>query len=171
MRIGRLSTFIVATLGSCAAIVGACGSHDPQITRRGGSLPDGDPMPVFVSSDVPVPWCAAYQVLNTVCQQCHQNPPINGAPIPLLTYADTQAQFFSTEFTVHEVMYQVVLDDEMPYRGTAADGGAILPKVRPLTPQEKYTLLSWLNQGATNLGGEDCPMVYDWAAGRIPPGR
>ena len=35
-------------------------------------------------------FCAARTVLRDKCQRCHQDPTQNGAPFPLLTYADTQ---------------------------------------------------------------------------------
>src|SRR5690242_8867809 len=35
--------------------------------------------------------CAVQQVLQTRCQGCHSNPPVAGAPMPLLNLADLRA--------------------------------------------------------------------------------
>ncbi len=37
--------------------------------------------------------CEVFEVVHSVCHKCHINPPQNGAPFPLLTYADTQQPF------------------------------------------------------------------------------
>ncbi|HEY2405745.1 MAG TPA: hypothetical protein VGI10_07075 [Polyangiaceae bacterium] len=174
MRVRRLGKGIISAFSVCLAIVSganACADHALTEERQGGPLPQDPPEATdYTLRGTPVLWCDVYQVLNTVCQQCHHDPPINGAPITLLSYADTQAPL-GTHFKVWEIMKSVVADNEMPYMGSAPDGGVIVPIVRPLTFDEKSTLMSWLAQGATNLGGENCPMVYDWAAGIIPPDR
>src|SRR5687767_162779 len=41
-------------------------------------------------TDIP---CAARYVLQTVCQQCHTQPPANGAPFPLQTRSDVLAEY------------------------------------------------------------------------------
>src|SRR5687768_118349 len=79
--------------GIAIALAIACTEHDPELTRVGG--PEQD-----TSSDASVPeenvgasddvrWCQAFLVLETVCQRCHTDPTLNGAPVPLLTYEDT----------------------------------------------------------------------------------
>src|SRR3954451_8156668 len=35
--------------------------------------------------------CNVEQVLVTRCQSCHQRPPVYGAPMPLVTFADAMA--------------------------------------------------------------------------------
>jgi len=116
------------------------------------------------AADGLVPWCAAYKVINRVCQQCHQNPPVNGAPIPLMTYADTQAHLpASSANAVWMTALGYVSSGFMPFTGDPS----VVPPVKPLTAEQKDTLLTWLNQGALDVGGTDCPMGWDWSKG--PP--
>ncbi|MEO8902798.1 MAG: hypothetical protein ABI627_14840 [Polyangiaceae bacterium] len=108
-------------------------------------------------------WCEAYKIINCSCQQCHQNPPLNGAPIPLMTYADTQAPFPAptSEEKVWQNMQSVVRLRFMPYTADAT----VMPPVKPLTEAQYDTLLAWLAQGAHAEGGRDCPQTCDWAKG------
>lgn len=163
-----------------AAIAAGCG--DLSSERRGGrALPDltagaggGEALPDAGTSagsneggaagavDVPpVAFCEAYAIINCVCQQCHQSPPLNGAPIPLMTYEDTQAPFplATSSRRVWQTMQSVVASDFMPYTGNAK----VMPPVQPLTPEQKSTLLTWLMEGAHDEGGTDCPMNCDWS--------
>jgi hypothetical protein len=164
-------TPIRALLGSLSvaalmALCTGCASNDVNTNRQGGGaippVPEGGSL-----TDVPVPWCAAYQVINCVCQQCHQNPPLNNAPVPLMTYADTQAHFpVPTSTPVWKIMQSYVSTRYMPYMGDKT----VMPPVLPLSDADYDTLLSWLDQGAVDLGGQDCPMTCDWSKGP-PPGR
>ena len=160
----------IASVAALVALYAGCASSDVNTNRQGGPLP---PIPEAglheaSLSDVPVPWCAAYQIINCVCQQCHQNPPLNGAPIPLMTYADTQAPFplATSKNHVWQTMQNVVSTRFMPYMGDKT----VMPVVLPLDDDDYDTLLSWLAQGAVDLGGQDCPMTCDWSKGP-PPGR
>jgi hypothetical protein len=163
--------FAAASIAALMALDAGCASSDVNTNRQGGnSLP---PIPEAGTSeaslsDVPVPWCAAYHIINCVCQQCHQNPPLNGAPIPLMTYDDTQAHFpvATSKGFVWQTMQEVVSIRFMPYMGDKT----VMPPVLPLSDDDYDTLLSWLAQGATDLGGQDCPMECDWSKGP-PPGR
>ena len=136
----------------------------------GGSNPSRDAGDGGDASDVlaTVPWCAAYQIINCVCQQCHRNPPLNGAPISLLNYADTQAPFPlpSSKNRVWQTMEKVIGNDFMPYIGD----DTVMPKVLPLTPDQKALMLRWLGEGAHDEGGQNCGMTCDWDKGP-PPGR
>jgi hypothetical protein len=159
------------SVAALMALYAGCASSDVSTYQRGGGpLP---PIPHTCSndaalSDVPVPWCNAYKIINCVCQQCHQNPPLNGAPIPLMTYGDTQAPYplATSKGRVWQEMQSVVATCYMPYM----DDPKVMPPVLPLSKDDYDTLLSWLGQGATALGGEDCPMDCDWSQGP-PPGR
>ncbi len=117
----------------------------------------------------PVPWCAAYKVINCVCQQCHQNPTINGAPVdvPLVTYDDTQAPYgvASLNRKVWQEMQTVIKSGFMPFTGL--EDPPVSPPVQPLDAERKATLLTWLAEGAHDEGGQDCPMACDWTKG--PP--
>jgi len=168
MTITRRSTrvpFGVLAIAGLMALHVGCSSSDLTTNRQGGPLP---PLPDAGAheaslSDTPVPWCAAYHIINCVCQQCHQNPPIHGAPIPLMTFADTQAPFppSSTKNKVWQTMQDAVSTRFMPYTGDKT----VLPPVQPLSDADYDTLLSWFAQGATDLGGQDCPMECDWSKG------
>ncbi len=115
----------------------------------------------------PVPWCDAYKVINCVCQQCHQNPPVNGAPIPLMTYEDTQAPYpFATSTKkVWQEMQLVVGTGFMPYTADPM----VMPPVKPLADEPKHTLLTWLMEGGRDEGGTDCPQTCDWSDGTPEP--
>jgi hypothetical protein len=157
------------SVAALMALYSGCSSTDVNTNRQGGPLPAVPEGGAEASlSDVPVPWCAAYRVINCVCQQCHQNPPLNGAPIPLMTYDDTQAPFpvATSKGRVWQTMQTVVSTRFMPYMGDKT----VMPVVLPLSDADYDTLLSWLGQGATDLGGQDCPMECDWSKGP-PPGR
>lgn len=114
-------------------------------------------------SSAPVSWCAAYKIVSCVCQQCHQSPPVNGAPIPLMTYEDTQAPFPLATSTnrVWQSMERAVASGEMPYIGDAD----VMPPVTPLSDEHRNTLLTWLAEGAHPLGGTTCPATCDWSKG------
>ena len=122
----------------------------------------GEPVP-----SGPVQWCDAYKVINCVCQQCHQNPPLNGAPIPLMTYEDTQAPypFATSKKKVWQEMQQVVTSRFMPYTADPT----ILPTVKPLDDARQSTLLTWLMEGGHDEGGTDCPQTCDWSDGTPEP--
>jgi hypothetical protein len=89
----------------------------------------------------PVIPCAVRVVLQSNCQRCHQDPELNGAPFPLLTWDDTRVEFGAV--LVYQAMLEAVDDDFMP--PTWLD---VNPPVQPLTTVEKQTLLDWLEAGA-----------------------
>jgi hypothetical protein len=144
------------------AIVCACGDHEPELERRGGPIPDPDvtPTPPACGThgaggeggapEVRVAFCQAEKVLHEVCQRCHQNPPLHGAPFPLVTYQDTQEPFGPGKLRWQR-MEEVVESGFMPLRGLLMD-----PPVEPLTCEQKSTLLGWLAQCAQPEGGTDC---------------
>jgi hypothetical protein len=133
----------------------ACSEHEPELKRVGGPELDAssDAMPSQTGSGASdeIAWCQALTVIETVCQRCHQDPPLNGAPVPFMTYEDTQAQWFNTDFKAWERMQKAVATDFMPATFTAIE-----PPVEPLTCEQKTTLLGWLEQGARDVGGVNC---------------
>ncbi|HKO50021.1 MAG TPA: hypothetical protein VJV79_19960 [Polyangiaceae bacterium] len=100
-------------------------------------------------------WCDAYKVVKCVCQQCHQNPTLNGAAMPLMTYEDTQAPFpLETSSTrVWERMQAAIISGSMP----ETSNPSVVPAVKPLTTAQRTTLLDWFAQGAHDQGGRNCP--------------
>jgi len=94
-------------------------------------------------------------VLQAKCQTCHEMPPINNAPFPLLTYADTLAIDQLPPYAgapIWEAMSYVIQPGAVPHMpfGNAP----------PLTSEEYQTLDVWLlscalpAQGGAG-GGED----------------
>jgi hypothetical protein len=175
----------VATSGALVALYSGCGEQSSE-RRGGGEIPDlatgsgavpnagasGDMTDTAGSGGAAgaqanelVPWCAAYEIINCVCQQCHQNPPLHGAPLPLVTYANTQAPYPAAAPTkkVWQEMQAVITSRFMPFMGDLT----VMPPVQPLSDSQRATMLSWLAQGALDTGGQDCAMTCDWSQG--PP--
>src|SRR6185295_13404811 len=103
--------------------------------RAGGAGAGGAPM-----NGASLP-CAVATVLKTRCQLCHGATPLNGAPMPLVSYADTQAASASDPATpvwkamqtrVHSTGMKV-----MPPRGQPA-----------LSATELASLEAWFTAGA-----------------------
>jgi hypothetical protein len=150
----------------------AC-EHDPEIDREGGPLPDassggtagdsgvggqaadagadGAPCP-FIDPAIITPAlpCDVEAVLKAKCQRCHQNPPLNGAPFPLLTWENTQAIYFNQP--IYARMLKAVSSGFMPYKGVVLD-----PPVEPLTDDEKATLIAWLSECGPPAEKTSCP--------------
>lgn len=102
-------------------------------------------------------FCDALVVVRTKCQRCHGDPLANGAPVPFVAYEDFQAQYYDTEFKWWEIAVGMVERDKMPYVALNEPPTSLMPPVEPLTPDEKATLMGWLEQGALPEGGTDCP--------------
>jgi hypothetical protein len=88
-------------------------------------------------------------VLAAKCQTCHSNPPINHAPFPLLTYADTLKPDTVTPYAgqpIWRVMDIVIQPNAMPHMpfGNAP----------PLTAAEFATLDGWLKTCALPVAGD-----------------
>jgi hypothetical protein len=101
-------------------------------------------------------FCDALPILESKCQRCHQDPPMNGAPFPLLTYSDTQEAAplpDEPERKRAEDMRNAVETNSMPFMSLSLE-----PPVSPLTCAERATLLDWLRKGAfpPPEGQEDC---------------
>lgn len=85
--------------------------------------------------------CDVFTILVDNCQSCHNAPPANGAPFPLLTYDDTQA-IYSKEIKRWERMALVV----------EPNGSPRMPfNLPPLLPNELNALRDWF---ATCRAGE-----------------
>jgi len=79
--------------------------------------------------------------IQAKCQRCHQQPPQNGAPFPLLTWEDTQAPYGLQ--LVYQAMLPAIEKGFMPFTELRLD-----PPVEPLSVDEKTRLLDWLRDGA-----------------------
>jgi hypothetical protein len=140
----------------------AASSGMTAMAGAGGDASDAAGDGGAAASDL-VPWCAAYKIINCVCQQCHQDPPLNGAPLSLVTYEDTQGQYAGSAVkkTVWQEMQKVISSRFMPYTADPS----VMPPVKPLTDEQQATMLTWLAQGALDTGGQACPMTCDWSQG------
>lgn len=98
---------------------------------------------------VPLP-CDVQAVLGEVCDMCHSSPPKNGAPISLVTYADTQAIFTELPTFDHVPTWQAM--------GDAVQVGQMPPAGVTLSSDQRQTLLTWVDAGApASAPGTQCP--------------
>jgi len=85
--------------------------------------------------------CEVDAVLRSKCQSCHGAVPLNGAPVPIVTYEDTQAHAVSSPaMSVWQVMQT---------RVHSATMSVMPPRNQPaLTSAELATLDAWFSAGA-----------------------
>ena len=82
--------------------------------------------------------CAVQEILEPYCITCHAKPPINGAPVSLVSFTDAK--------TYAEVMEMNV------------DGGQMPPPGAPgLSGRQAQTLLDYLAAGTPSAGIVSCP--------------
>jgi hypothetical protein len=105
----------------------ACGAPPPPGTGGAGGTGGG-------GSNLP---CDVATVLQNKCQRCHSTIPQFGAPISLMTYADTQAPRNGQQ--VWQVMQSAIAAGRMPQNDT-------------LSTQERSTLDNWFAQNAPGSG-------------------
>jgi hypothetical protein len=99
--------------------------------------------PVPKTGDFP---CDVFAVIHTNCNPCHQDPPQNGAPFPLLTYADTQKPYGPTT-----LISQQMFDQIQPC------GSPRMPLGGMLTTDDFNTLSDWLAGCAQPIpAGQGC---------------
>ena len=100
---------------------------------------DADPDAALFSNCKPNPTSGAFPadiaaILSARCQPCHQNPTMNGAPFPLLTYQDVNGTF--GPIPIYQEMYVLIQPDgspHMPFRDAPQ-----------LTADQLQTLSTWL---------------------------
>jgi hypothetical protein len=92
--------------------------------------------------------CDVATILRTKCQSCHGATPLNGAPVSLLTYADTQARGVAEPT---RLVWQA-----MQTRVHSTTMNVMPPRNQPaLTPTELASLDSWFASGAP-AGTQTC---------------
>ncbi len=103
----------------------------------GGSAPNAASCPqVAQAGDFP---CDVFAVVHAQCNPCHQMPTQNGAPFPLLTYADTQAPYSPSVGLVFQQMFISI----------SPSGSPRMPLGGPyLDPADYATLHDWLGECA-----------------------
>ncbi|MEZ4220737.1 MAG: hypothetical protein R3B13_07380 [Polyangiaceae bacterium] len=153
-------------LAACVAIVIGCSEHDPELERQGGtggnaggagtagtsgggqSGADGSACPPSTAAKPTFP-CEVQAVLEAKCHRCHQKPPLNGSPFPLLTWEDTQVVYVGKP--IFRRMNNAIKTDFMPATFVKLD-----PPVETLTPAEKQILIEWSECGIP-ADGAVCP--------------
>jgi len=115
----RLLHALVASLFVIGCDVSTGETHDAGSSR------------LVRTGDIP---CAPRAVLAAVCQNCHTDPPQNGAPFSQATYADIDAELDGEP--VHARMRRAIEDGRMPLDPYT------------LTDEQRTTLLAWLSEGA-----------------------
>jgi hypothetical protein len=154
----RRALVLLPFLASCAARQDDPPGVTPPVADAAaasgdGSLPSIPPTPA--GEGLP---CDVAQVLAAKCQTCHRRPPLFGAPMPLLSLADSRAPSPTGQGLIWESMRAKVSKGLMPPPTTPTG---------PLSPAEKDTLLAWLNAGAP-AGADACTPAAD--AGPPPAG-
>jgi hypothetical protein len=148
-------TVAALLFAACAAALACCNANVVEnciagpctggVGGAGGA--DGCPA-VPQTGDFP---CDVFAVIHPNCTRCHQDPPLNGAPFPLLTYADTQKVFLPGRL-VFQQMYDQTRPNaapRMPLGGSLSDAGY-------------STLSDWLLQCAPPVpAGTGCGCVTD----------
>ena len=88
-------------------------------------------------------------MLESKCQRCHVGKGMNGAQFPLVTYADTQVDMGGSPRW--QFMETAIEMDIMPPENIVLDPPAEKP-----TAAEREILLTWFEEGAKAVGGQDC---------------
>ncbi len=169
VRSGLFAGFLV--LVGCASepqppASGGPGASNPP-GSNGGGPPPGASAPAtgadaggVAAGKLP---CEVEKVLQQRCQACHQRPPLFGAPMPLLTWSDTQAPALGGQVAVRQMMKAKLEAGLMPPTSTPSG---------PLTATEKATLVAWLDAGTPMGGSATCAAApVDGGAPGTPPSR
>ena len=132
-------------------LTGTCPQSQTTSTSTGSGGQDGgvtcDPLPA--TGDIP---CDVFKVIHGVCNRCHQDPPLVGAPFPLLTYEDTQMPFDTHGKLRYQRMREVIQPDgapHMPFKSMTI----VVPE---LTAAEFATLDAWLACPTPTAQGQGC---------------
>jgi len=116
--------------GASASTAAGTGGMATGGMATGGS-PGADACPAKPQTgDFP---CDVFAIIHANCNPCHQNPPLSGAPFPLLTYADTQKPIFPGKL-IFQQMYDQTRPNALPR----------MPLGGSLTPADFTTLSDWL---------------------------
>jgi hypothetical protein len=143
-----------AGTAGAGAVAGSAGS---LCDRDGGAgpAPDGGCAPIdpcIVTRAIP---CDVDAILERKCRRCHSDPMQNGAPFPLVTWANIHEK--TPPGIIYERMRRAVTltltngDPFMPAVWVPLD-----PPVEPLTDDEKATLLGWLDACAPPVEAGSC---------------
>ncbi len=115
-----------------ASSLASCSSTSGNASADAG--PTCDPAATATSGDLPEDVNA---VLVEKCQACHQSPPKNRAPFPLLSFEDTQLQFGITAKRKWQRMAEVIEPGGAPHMP--------LSTAPQLTDTQLATLRNWFS--------------------------
>ena len=125
----------------------------PETTTTSSSTGGGDGgvvcAPLPATGDIP---CEVFKVIHGVCNRCHVNPPLGGAPFPILSYEDTQLPFDTHGKLRYQRMKEVIQPSGSPHM--PFDSNLIV--VPPLTAAEFTTLDTWLTCPTPTAQGQGC---------------
>lgn len=107
---------------------------------------------VAAADQAPPPWlgrrspepgfpCEVETILERSCRRCHWEPTENDAPFGMVRFEDIQAMRSGKPISV--LMKQMLEANLMPPLDAL-----VTPKVTPLDPRDKETLLAWLKADA-----------------------
>src|SRR6266567_7378047 len=132
---GGITGLVVSPPDSSTTNVNGNDASTSSTSGAGGSsTPSGVP-----TSSLGIP-CAVATVLQTRCQSCHSNPPVNSAPMPLMTLADLRNPSKTNPMVTVAAMAAMRVTNTtapMPPRGATA-----------ATPAEIKTITDWVAAGA-----------------------
>lgn len=172
MRLLLPTLFLAAITGSsllgCTAdltegcLAGKCLPPETTTATSGGG--DGGVVcgPLPATGDIP---CEVFKVIHGVCNHCHVDPPLAGAPWPLLTYEDTQMPYDTHGTLRYQRMKEVIQPSgspHMPFASTVI----IVP---PLTDAQFATLDAWLTCPTPTAQGQGCECPGQGCTALPPP--
>ncbi|APR85120.1 Hypothetical protein A7982_10469 [Minicystis rosea] len=79
--------------------------------------------------------CDVFAIIHASCNPCHTDPLAGGAPFPILTYADTQA-----EFHAGKLVFQQMYDQIQPGAAPQMPLGDVM-----MSDADRKTLSDWLS--------------------------
>jgi hypothetical protein len=135
-----------------AVFLVACGTTNSAAPSDGGAT-DGTTSSSGGSTPLP---CDVSAVLQANCQSCHQSPPINGAPMPLVTWEDTQVTVPSDPDGIPPTSASEKVFQMMETRITSTTN-PMPPAGHTLAAADAATITNWVNAGApAGTAGQTC---------------
>jgi uncharacterized membrane protein len=132
-----------AFVGTCTAIAAAGGCTAAKDT-------ESHPQPASSAVRTGAFPCDVNRVVASTCRKCHTRPPENGAPFPLDTYEDTQADLDGQP--IYTYMKVALETSRMPLAPVELDQGG------------RAVLLAWLRAGAPPSTQSDACSALDAGA-------
>ena len=128
-----------------------------------GTDPDGNNPRPGAGTAIP---CEVEKVVKSGCQTCHGASQIGGAPMPLMTLADFQADY-AVKTTPQMRGQTMKMHQLAKIRVNAEMGTRIMPDGVPLAAADKTMLSNWLAGGA--VGGTACAAPMNQGGTGAPP--